>query len=141
MSTPQSAIRTPDELDAEVAALSYEEARSQLAGIVAILDQGNLSLDEAIAQWERGEALARRCEAWLDSARQRLQAAQDRARITSAGALDTSDHSAESSGNGNTSPISNGHAPDSPSKTPTQSSASNHPHNFATPESQGEGLS
>lgn len=60
----------------DVAELSYEEARQQLVDIVAHLEQGTGSLEDSISAWERGEALARRCQQWLDGARTRLQAAQ-----------------------------------------------------------------
>ncbi|MCI6574567.1 MAG: exodeoxyribonuclease VII small subunit [Actinomycetaceae bacterium] len=63
-------------LDAAVAQLSYEEARSQLVAIVAQLEQGNIPLEQSLDLWERGEALARRCESWLAGARERLAAAQ-----------------------------------------------------------------
>ncbi|AZN30713.1 exodeoxyribonuclease VII small subunit [Flaviflexus salsibiostraticola] len=60
----------------DIAGLSYEEARRQLVDIVAALEQGTGTLEESIAAWERGEALARRCQQWLDGARVRLQSAQ-----------------------------------------------------------------
>ncbi|AZQ78011.1 MAG: exodeoxyribonuclease VII small subunit [Flaviflexus sp.] len=60
----------------DVAGLSYEDARQQLIEIVTRLEQGTGSLEESITAWERGEALARRCQQWLDGARARLQAAQ-----------------------------------------------------------------
>ncbi|MDD7466116.1 MAG: exodeoxyribonuclease VII small subunit [Actinomycetaceae bacterium] len=63
-------------LDAEVAQLSYEEARAQLVAIVTQLEQGNIPLEESLDLWERGESLARRCESWLAGARERLAAAQ-----------------------------------------------------------------
>ncbi|VEI12989.1 exodeoxyribonuclease VII small subunit [Trueperella bialowiezensis] len=74
--TTQQSATTPAELDKKVAGLSYEDARSRLVEIVTRLEQGNLPLDEALTMWELGEALARRCEAWLDGARERLRAAQ-----------------------------------------------------------------
>lgn len=64
-------------LDAAVTSLSYEQARSELTDIVASLEQGNLPLEESLAMWERGEALARRCQAWLDGAYERLNAARE----------------------------------------------------------------
>ena len=64
------------ELDEAVAALSFEDARSELVEIVAQLEQGNIALEQSMAMWERGEALARRCEAWLVGARARLDAAR-----------------------------------------------------------------
>lgn len=58
------------------AELSYEEAREQLVAVVAKLEAGGVSLEESLALWERGEALAQRCEEWLDGARRRLDAAR-----------------------------------------------------------------
>jgi exodeoxyribonuclease VII small subunit len=59
--------------------LGYEQARDELAEVVRALEQGGLSLDEAVALWERGEALARRCEEQLAGARDRVEAVLDRA--------------------------------------------------------------
>lgn len=87
---------TPAELDAKVADIPYEEARSKLVEIVTRLEQGNIPLEESLALWELGEALARRCEAWLDSARARLAATQASTRTASA---PTKDDDAESAGN------------------------------------------
>lgn len=56
--------------------LSYEQAREELVGVVSKLEAGGVSLEESLALWERGEALAARCEAWLEGARKRLDAAQ-----------------------------------------------------------------
>lgn len=52
--------------------LPYEEARDQLVEVVRTLEQGGTSLAESLALWERGEALARVCQAALDGARARL---------------------------------------------------------------------
>jgi len=60
----------------EFAHLSYEEAREQLVAVVAKLEAGGVSLEESLALWERGEALAQRCEEWLEGARRRLDAAR-----------------------------------------------------------------
>ena len=65
--------------DTDISTLSYEQARDELMRIVAKLEQGTETLEESIAAWERGEALARRCQQWLDGARVRLQAAQVKA--------------------------------------------------------------
>lgn len=56
--------------------LSYEQAREELLQLVARMESGASSLEESIALWERGEALARRCEAWLDGAQATLDAAR-----------------------------------------------------------------
>lgn len=57
------------------ASLSYEQARDELVAVVASLESGGVPLEESLALWERGEALAGRCQEWLDGARQRLDAA------------------------------------------------------------------
>ncbi len=53
--------------------LGYEQARDELAEVVRALEAGGLGLDESVALWERGEALARRCEEQLAGARERVQ--------------------------------------------------------------------
>ncbi|MEJ6489069.1 exodeoxyribonuclease VII small subunit [Leucobacter sp. USCH14] len=58
------------------ASLSYEEARDELIQVVGRLEQGGATLEESLQLWERGEALASRCEEWLLGARQRLEAAR-----------------------------------------------------------------
>lgn len=55
--------------------LSYEEAREQLVEVVRTLEQGGTTLEESLALWERGEALAKACQSWLDGARKRLDEA------------------------------------------------------------------
>ncbi|HWD61220.1 MAG TPA: exodeoxyribonuclease VII small subunit [Humibacter sp.] len=59
-----------------LADLSYEQARDELVGVVSRLEQGTPTLEESLALWERGEALARRCEEWLIGAKARLDAAR-----------------------------------------------------------------
>lgn len=63
--------------DTEVADLSYEQARDELIEVVARLESGAASLEDALALWERGEALADRCQRVIDDARERLTAARD----------------------------------------------------------------
>ncbi len=59
----------------DVSKLTYEQARDELAGIVAKLEAGSATLDESLELWERGEALAARCQEILDGARERIVAA------------------------------------------------------------------
>ncbi len=59
--------------------LGYEQARDELADVVRQLEAGGLSLDDAVALWERGEALARRCDEQLAGARERVQKVLDSA--------------------------------------------------------------
>jgi exodeoxyribonuclease VII small subunit len=63
----------------DVSALSYEQARDELMRVVAELEQGSATLEESLALWERGEALAVRCEEWLTGAKARLEAARSAA--------------------------------------------------------------
>jgi exodeoxyribonuclease VII small subunit len=60
----------------DVNELSYEEARDELVRVVNELEQGSATLEESLALWERGEALAKRCEEWLLGAKARLDAAR-----------------------------------------------------------------
>ncbi|NYJ19829.1 exodeoxyribonuclease VII small subunit [Leifsonia psychrotolerans] len=59
-----------------IGALSYEQARDELVRVVNELEQGASTLEESLALWERGEALASRCEEWLIGAKARLDAAR-----------------------------------------------------------------
>lgn len=59
--------------------LSYEQARDELIETVKILELGQMGLDESLKYWERGEALARACEAHLDGAAKRVEDALDKA--------------------------------------------------------------
>lgn len=54
---------------------SYEAARDELTEVVRRLEAGGATLEESLALWERGEALAKVCQGWLDGARARLDAA------------------------------------------------------------------
>ncbi|MCH1883818.1 exodeoxyribonuclease VII small subunit [Agrococcus sp. ARC_14] len=67
-------VSTPENSD--VAELSYEAARDELVRVVTALESGGASLEESLALWERGNALADRCEQWLQGAKQRLDAAR-----------------------------------------------------------------
>lgn len=60
----------------DVANLSFEQARDELVRVVAELEQGAPTLEHSLALWERGEALAERCEEWLLGAKRRLDEAR-----------------------------------------------------------------
>ena len=53
----------------------YEQARDELVAVVAKLEAGGLSLEESLALWERGEALAKICDKHLAGARERVETA------------------------------------------------------------------
>ena len=65
--------------DTPVETLSFEAARDELVKVVAELEQGAPTLEQSLALWERGEALAARCEEWLLGAKRRLDAARSAA--------------------------------------------------------------
>ena len=78
-STPPPAVQGHGaDAGLDVSTLSYEQARDDLVAVVARLEAGGATLEESLALWERGEALAARCQQWLDGARERLAAAQSR---------------------------------------------------------------
>ena len=56
-------------------ALSYEQARDELASVVKRLEAGGLTLEQSLELWERGEKLAAVCGRLLEGARARLSAA------------------------------------------------------------------
>ncbi|GAA4067141.1 exodeoxyribonuclease VII small subunit [Microbacterium laevaniformans] len=60
----------------DVADLSFEQARDELVRVVAELEQGAPTLEQSLALWTRGEALAARCEEWLLGAKRLLDAAR-----------------------------------------------------------------
>jgi exodeoxyribonuclease VII small subunit len=59
----------------DVAAMSYEQARDELVKVVAELENGSATLETSMQLWERGEALADKCEQWLSGARAQLEKA------------------------------------------------------------------
>ncbi|MFE3543636.1 exodeoxyribonuclease VII small subunit [Nocardia sp. NPDC059177] len=69
---------------AEIAGFGYERARDELINVVKMLEQGGLDLDDSLALWERGEALATRCEQHLAGARTRVEDALSRADLDTA---------------------------------------------------------
>ena len=84
--SPTGATDPPNsssDANADVATLSYERAREELVSVVQHLEAGQVPLEEALALWERGEALAARCQAWLDDARARLAAVAEREKASS----------------------------------------------------------
>ncbi|WP_054816262.1 exodeoxyribonuclease VII small subunit [Nocardia arizonensis] len=63
---------------AEIRDFGYERARDELVNVVKMLEQGGMDLDDSLALWERGEALATRCEQHLAGARKRVEDAISR---------------------------------------------------------------
>jgi exodeoxyribonuclease VII small subunit len=57
----------------DIQSLSYEQAFSELEKVVASLETNQKTLDEAIALFERGQALAKHCAGLLDRAELRVR--------------------------------------------------------------------
>ena len=52
---------------------SFEEALSQLEDIVARLEKGEVSLDDAVKAYEKGSELKNECQKRLDEARLKVE--------------------------------------------------------------------
>jgi exodeoxyribonuclease VII small subunit len=65
-------MTTPATMPPEIAELGYEAARDALVDVVRSLESGGTTLEQALALWERGEALAEHCTAWLAGAQRRI---------------------------------------------------------------------
>ncbi|OHV37859.1 MULTISPECIES: exodeoxyribonuclease VII small subunit [Pseudofrankia] len=55
---------------------TFEDSRAELEDVVRRLEAGGVTLEESLSLWERGEELARTCQALLDGARARIAAAE-----------------------------------------------------------------
>ena len=61
-------------MNEDVEGLAFEAARAELDEIVRQLEDGGTTLEAALALWERGEVLHRRCATLLTTAAERLEA-------------------------------------------------------------------
>ena len=100
MATDSFGTGTPGE-DAfpAIDTLTYEQARDELIETVKILELGQMSLDESLKYWERGEALAKACENHLDGASKRVEDALNARAAGSYSADSAVDNAAEDSNN------------------------------------------
>lgn len=57
----------------DIAELSYEQARDELTRVLNELEAGSVTLEESMTLWQRGEALAKHCEALLAGARAKIE--------------------------------------------------------------------
>lgn len=57
----------------DIATMAFEQALAELEKIVGDLESGQVSLDDSIKLYERGEKLKSRCEALLKSATARIE--------------------------------------------------------------------
>jgi len=59
--------------ETDLSAMSFEAALHELETLVARLESGELSLDDSIRLYSRGEALRAHCEARLKDAQMRIE--------------------------------------------------------------------
>ncbi len=69
----QAAQTSPAPTSSDPESLSFEAALEGLEGIVERLEQGDLELEAALAAFEQGVALSRRCAGQLEQARRRIE--------------------------------------------------------------------
>lgn len=60
------------EANANIAAMSFEDALAELEGIVRGLEEGKGNLEDSIGAYERGAALKRHCERKLNEAKAKV---------------------------------------------------------------------
>lgn len=71
--------------EADITALSFEDALKRLEQIVGRLESGEAPLQEAIDLYELGDRLRRQCAARLDAAQARIEAIRTDAEGRAAG--------------------------------------------------------
>ena len=57
----------------DIKSLNYEAAHAQLQELVARLESGELSLEDTVALYERGNRLAAHCQSLLEDAQLRIR--------------------------------------------------------------------
>ncbi|PYE90588.1 exodeoxyribonuclease VII small subunit [Phyllobacterium leguminum] len=62
-----------DKANADIAAMSFEQALEQLERIVEDLERGDVPLDQSIRIYERGEALKKHCDTLLKAAEDKVE--------------------------------------------------------------------
>jgi len=68
--------------------VDFEKHLEELETLVTKLESGELSLDEALAAYEKGVALTRECQAALDAAQARIQVVTEQSGEISSEPLD-----------------------------------------------------
>lgn len=59
--------------NADIAAMSFEQALDQLEKIVDSLEKGDVPLEESIRIYERGDALKKHCDVLLKAAEDKVE--------------------------------------------------------------------
>ena len=62
-----------DETKNDITKLSFEQAIKELTGIVGKIEQGEITLQDSIQQYERGMTLIKHCRKILQEAEKRIE--------------------------------------------------------------------
>ncbi len=62
-----------NEKKTDISNLSFEQAIKELTGIVEQIEQGEISLESSLGQYERGMALIKHCRTILQKAEKRIE--------------------------------------------------------------------
>ena len=60
-------------MESDLSSFTFEEALAELESLVARLEEDELTLDESLALFERGQALAELCDGKLEAAALRVE--------------------------------------------------------------------
>ncbi len=61
----------------DISRLSYEAAYQELESLVGQLESGELSLEDSVALYERGQQLSAHCQALLEDAELKIKTVDD----------------------------------------------------------------
>lgn len=64
---------TTDDIDPELAKLSFEDSLEALESIIDQIEQGEIGLEDSLAAYKQGEQLIKRCRTLLFDAEQRVK--------------------------------------------------------------------
>ncbi len=67
---------------------TFEQAINELETIVQAMEEGNLTLDECVEKYQRGQELAGICQEALESARKKLQVLKPDGTLAAQGSTD-----------------------------------------------------
>jgi len=62
-----------EEVKNDVSKLTFEQAIKELTGIVGKIEQGDITLDDSLQQYEKGMSLIKRCRTILQEAEKRIE--------------------------------------------------------------------
>jgi len=77
-----------DDAQASAPVLDFESALAQLESLVARMEDGELPLEQSLAAYQQGMALARLCQSLLDRAEERVKVLQHDALVPYANGRD-----------------------------------------------------